>query len=81
MSQEVTNGPLGSYHVKITPSAEGDLQHMLIDNAFAPTRYDQIELGYTGSNLTSVIYKLLGATIGTLTLSYTGSNLTGVVRS
>jgi hypothetical protein len=43
--------------------------------------HDQVILGYTGSNLTSVTYRLAGVTVATLTLSYTGSNLTGVVRS
>lgn len=43
--------------------------------------HDEIALGYTGTNLTSVVYKLAGSTVATLTLSYSGSNLTGVVRS
>jgi voltage-gated potassium channel Kch len=43
--------------------------------------YDQIELAYTGANLTSVVYKLAGTTVATLTLSYTGSQLDSVVRS
>jgi hypothetical protein len=43
--------------------------------------YDEIQLGYTGSNLTSVVYKLAGATVATLALSYTGSQLDSVVRS
>jgi hypothetical protein len=43
--------------------------------------HDQVILGYTGLNLTSVTYRLAGVTVATLTLSYTGSNLTGVLRS
>ena len=43
--------------------------------------YDQIQLAYTGANLTSVVYKLAGTTVATLTLSYTGSQLDSVVRS
>jgi hypothetical protein len=43
--------------------------------------HDEIVLGYTGANLTSVTYRLAGATVATLTLGYTGSNLTSVVRS
>lgn len=43
--------------------------------------YDNITLGYTGSNLTSVIYKAGGNTVATLTLAYTGSDLTSVVKT
>jgi hypothetical protein len=45
---------------------------------------DFISLGYTGSNLTSVIYKLGGSggtTVATLTLAYTGSDLISVTKS
>jgi hypothetical protein len=45
---------------------------------------DYISLGYTGSNLTSVIYKTggsSGTTVGTLTLAYTGSVLNSVTKS
>jgi hypothetical protein len=51
------------------------------EGAFAPSRYDEIVLGYTGDNLTTVVYKLLTATVGTLTLTYTGARLDKVVRS
>lgn len=43
--------------------------------------YDSFDLSYTGDNLTSVVYKLDGDTVATLTLSYTGDKLTNVVRS
>lgn len=43
--------------------------------------HDSITLGYTGSDLTSVIYKAGGNTVATLTLGYTGSDLTSVVKS
>lgn len=46
---------------------------------------DYISLGYTGSNLTSVVYKTGGSggtTVATLTLAYDGSNnLISVTRS
>ncbi len=48
---------------------------------FAIPEYDEIELSYTSGDLTGVVYKLLGTTVGTLTLSYTDGNLTGVVKS
>lgn len=43
--------------------------------------HDEIQLGYTGSNLTSIIYKLGGVATATLTLAYTGDRLDSVVRS
>jgi hypothetical protein len=45
---------------------------------------DYISLGYTGSNLTSVVYKSggsSGTTVATLTLAYSGSNLVSVTKS
>ena len=41
--------------------------------------YDEIDLSYTGDNLTGVVYKKDSTTVATLTLSYTGVNLTKVV--
>lgn len=49
-----------------------------------PDRYDYIELGYTGSNLTSVTYKTGGSggtTVATLTLVYTGSQLDSITKT
>lgn len=46
--------------------------------------HDYISLGYTGDNLTSVVFKTggsSGTTVATLTLAYTGSNLTSVTKS
>jgi len=46
--------------------------------------HDYIVLSYTGSNLTSVVYKTGGAggtTVATLTLTYTGSQLDSVTKS
>lgn len=43
--------------------------------------YDEIDLGYTGENLTSVVYSLDSTAVATLTLSYTGDNLTNVAIS
>lgn len=79
----VNNLPLVSYKVKTTEDSNGQqIQHIVNDNSLIPTQYDELVLGYTGSNLTSVTYKLAAATVGTLTLSYDGSdNLSGVIRS
>jgi hypothetical protein len=47
--------------------------------------HDYIDLSYTGSNLTSVVYKdggSGGTTVATLTLAYDGSdNLTSITKS
>jgi hypothetical protein len=80
--QQVSNYLLGQYPVSVVKAPDNSWVQCITSNpAFLPERYDELVLGYTGSNLTSVVYKLLGVTVGTLTLSYTGSNLTGVVRS
>lgn len=42
--------------------------------------YDAIELGYTGDDLTSVVYKDNGETVATLNLSYSNGVLTTVER-
>lgn len=52
---------------------------------FSIPTHDYISCGYTGSNLTSVVYKTGGSggtTVATLTLAYDGSgNLTSVTRT
>ena len=45
------------------------------------TNYDEIDIGYTGSNMTTVVYKLAGVTVSTLTMTYSGSNITKVTRT
>lgn len=49
-----------------------------------PEQYDFIDLGYTGSDLTSVTYKTGGSggtTVATLTLAYDGGNLDTITRT
>lgn len=46
-----------------------------------PEQYDEIDLSYTGTDLTGVVYSLAGDVIATLTLAYTGGNLTNVTRT
>lgn len=70
----------GSGGTNITPVVE-QLQTI---NSLVPSRYDYISLGYTGDNVTSVVYRLGGASgtvVSTLTLAYSGSNLTSVTKS
>ena len=54
----------------------------LVMNSLVPDQYDRIDLTYTGTNITGVIYSLDGAVISTLTLSYDlNNNLISVVRT
>ena len=56
----------------------------IIASGLVPDDYDYISLGYTGDNLTTVIYKTGGSggtTVATLTLGYTGDNLTSVTKT
>lgn len=50
-------------------------------DSLVPGPYDNIQLGYTGPNLTSVIYKLGLAVVSTITLGYAGANLVSVVKT
>ena len=56
-----------------------------VTDGFEIGAYDYISMGYTGSNLTTVVYKLGGSSgtlVATLTLNYDGSNnLTSVTKS
>lgn len=60
---------------------ESTLQKIL---GFDIPQYDYISLGYTGSNLTTIVYKTGGSggtIVATLTLAYTGSQLDSVTLS
>jgi len=53
-------------------------------NQLIPDEFDSIILGYTGDDITSVIYKINGTsgdTIATLTLGYSGGNLVSIERT
>lgn len=52
-----------------------------INSVLTPAKFDTIELGYTGSDVTTVTYKLATVTVATLTLTYTSGNLTKVERT
>jgi len=55
-----------------------------VSSPLVPASYDYIFLGYTGSNLTSVVFKTGGSggtTVATLTLAYTGSRLDSVTKT
>ncbi len=70
----------------LATAAKQDLQTAQLQtlNSLVPSVYDYISLAYTGSNLTSVVFKSGGSggtTVSTLTLSYTGSDLTSVTKT
>jgi len=71
---------------RVSPLVDSD-RHLQTDvlNKLVPEDYDYLDLGYTGSNLTSVVYKNGGAggtTVATLTLTYDGSgNLDTVTKT
>jgi hypothetical protein len=50
-------------------------------NQLVPEKYDSIDLGYTGSDLTLVQYFLDGSLVATLTLNYDAGNLSNVTRT
>lgn len=53
-------------------------------NSLVPSKYDYIDLQYSGNNLTQAKFYLGGpggSVVSTLTLMYTGSNLTSVQKS
>ncbi|HDK42891.1 MAG TPA: hypothetical protein ENG87_05910 [Candidatus Pacearchaeota archaeon] len=78
----VTNFP-ATQNVDITAQTLSRL-NTIQQAQLIPKEYDYIELSYTGSNLTGVIYKTSGSggtTVATLTLSYTGSQLDSVART
>lgn len=91
-TQKVVNAPLGSYPVRVTRLANNDLlQHVVaVDSSDNPIGgfnipdHDYIDLTYTGSDLTGVVYKSGGSggtTVATLTLAYSGSNLVSVTKT
>lgn len=50
-------------------------------NSLIPVEFDDIELVYTGEDLTSVVYRSLASIVATLTLTYSSGVLTRVVRT
>jgi hypothetical protein len=64
---------------ELTDAVQSFEQHQLV-----PEVYDYIAVGYTGDNITSVVYRTGGAggtVVATLTLAYSGSNLTSITRT
>jgi len=78
-SHNVTNA--GTFVTQINGAALTQLQTI---NSLVTAVYDYIALGYTGTNLTTVVYKTGGSggtTVSTLTLAYTGARLDSVTKT
>ncbi len=63
---------------KAYPVLVDDAGNIRIASGLPIPSHDKIELGYTGENLTSVIYKKEGVKVGELSLDYDGSKLISV---
>ena len=71
-------------YVITVPPKQSNVDVKTLPSSFNISGYDYISLGYTGSNLTSVVYKTGGSggtTVATLTLAYSGSDLISVTRT
>ena len=80
-AQPIVNyGYDGSDIKKLRVDSAGTTMSMMV-NSLVPKEYDTIELSYTGSDVTGVVYKVGTTTVATLTLTYTAGNLTKVVRT
>jgi len=81
-SQEVSS--FAVYKVRGDQNAQREwTQYVRVSNGFVPERYDRIELGYTGADLTTVTYKLDGVVVAVLNLTYSapGGDLLSVTRT
>lgn len=61
-----------------------DLLDSKLAGSLVPVEHDEVVTTYVGStsDISTVVYKLAGVTVATLTLTYDGSNrLIGVVRT
>ena len=82
--QQVSNVPLGSFPVATVKRDTDGANIQIFTQGLSIPDYDYIDLAYSGSNLTGVVYKVGGSggtTVGTLTLAYSGSNLISVTKS
>jgi len=75
----------GTGLAKVRQSVDSSGRSNIINvSQLVPKVYDYVALGYTGDNLTSVVYKAGGAggsTVATLTLAYTGAVLDSITRT
>lgn len=65
----------GTQKRRVLTTSSGSL---LCNLGFDIPAFDDVVLGYTGTNITSVTYKKDGDTVATLELTYTDGNLTRI---
>jgi len=65
-------------YVKAAGTSDGVI---LAGDMFPLPEYDEIDLGYSGTQVSTVVYKFGGNTVATLTLNYTGTVLNSVVKT
>lgn len=69
-------GPLTDAQLRATPPMFKDAAQLVT------AAHDELDLAYTGTDLTTVTYKLSGSTVATLTLTYASPGvLSSVVKS
>ena len=79
----VVQGKIDTTDDKYRPlevTESGDLKVTAV-NALVTEAHDSIALTYDGTKLSTVVFKLSGATVATLTLTYSGTQLTGVTKT
>jgi hypothetical protein len=68
-------------HNIVGVDSSGNVSVRQLLTAAIPQEWDEVNLTYTGADLTGVVYKYLGATVATLALTVVAGNITKVVRS
>lgn len=82
MSTVVSNSSLSSNpDIPVATVVRNGSVYQEVVRGIANQPHDEIQLSYTGDNLTGVVYKLNGVTVATLILTYSGTNLASVVRT
>lgn len=71
----------GYVSVEQTAVLPGGVHRVADLNGLVPVEYDHMDLGYTGGDVTTVVYKKSGTTVATLTLGYSGGKLVSVSRA
>jgi len=71
-------GAKGAQSVEIVDSAGNQIP---LASGLVPEAYDEINISYSGDDISTVIYKNGGVTVATLTLSYLAGKLTTIVKT
>jgi hypothetical protein len=78
---KVSNSYLSSNSdIPVATRTIGGGKFQLFGNGLVPEAHDEVNLTYSGDNISVVEYSLGGVVIATLNLTYAGDNLTSIVR-